>query len=85
MKVTRWKIIGIALVVLWGFFAGYVVALSFGVEAFGWSVRDFILHFPEGGMTGSLFLSIFNIARGAFIILTLALMGYILITLKEIE
>lgn len=79
----NWELLGVALAILWAFYMGYVMAISFGVIAFSWSVRDVILHFPDGGMTGDLFMSLFRYARWAFIILTACLMLYIPIAMNE--
>ena len=78
-----WEKIGVVLAVLWAFYAGYVMALSLGVMAFSWSVRDVTLYFPEGGMTGDEFMSLFNMARWSFVILTISLLLYTLVALKE--
>jgi hypothetical protein len=77
-----WESLGLALIMLWFFFAGYVVALGFGCSM-SWSTRDVTLYFQEGGMIGPLFVAFLNIARWAFVILTVALLFYGLISLRK--
>jgi ABC-type nitrate/sulfonate/bicarbonate transport system permease component len=82
---NTWEIFGHALIVLWAFFIGYVMALGFGVLGISWSTWSVTLHFQEGGMTGPLFIELLNIARLAFIILTVVLLLYSLASLMTEE
>jgi len=79
-----WKTISAGLAVVWAFFTGYVTALGF-TQGMSWSVRDVILYFPKGGMTGDVFMAFFNFARWAFFILTLCLLVSFFFTLEEIK
>ena len=74
---NSWESLGLALIMLWFFFAGYMTAIGFGVLAMSWSVRDVTLYFPDGGMTGHTFVALFNIAQWAFVILTVAVVCYV--------
>lgn len=73
----KWEFIGVLLFILWAFYTGYVMAIGFGVMAFSWTTRDVILHFPEGGMTGDVFMLLFRFAQWAFVILTACVLLYV--------
>ena len=79
----NWELLGVILAILWSFYTGYVMAVSFGVMGFSWSVRDVILHFHKGGMTGDVYMNLFRFAQWAFVILTVCLLCYIPVALKE--
>ena len=82
MRPKSWLTIGISLAMLWAFFFGYFMALA-GVTGISWSVRELILHFPKGGMTGYLFVTLFNIVILVLTILTVAVFGWTIISMKE--
>lgn len=79
----NWELLGVGLAILWAFYTGYVIAISFGVIGLSWGVQGVVLHFSKGGMTGDLFVALFRFARWAFIVLTVCLLCYIPIALKE--
>ena len=73
MKPKFWMVTGYLLAVLWAFFFGYFIAISFG-SGMSWSVSSVTMFFPEGGLTGGQFVALFRIARWSFVILTFALL-----------
>lgn len=82
MTPKSWMSTGITIMLSWAFFFGYVMAIGFG-RGMSWDDTFVTLYFPEGGMTGQLFVELFNVALWAFFILTIAMAIFLIASILE--